>query len=153
MLLSQALIDRKNASKSLGAAISKYVEVSVVKADESTPKRQTASIDAVMSKIDEYWNLSIAINLANQNVHVGKFTMMEAINHRDRLKSKIVHLDKVIEGVKAALRPERYSTGQEVPKANIGTSLQGMDAMRNEYAKELRELDFDMQKVNWSSEI
>lgn len=147
MLLSEALINRKNAQKSVEQALAKYTESAV--RPLSADKKSNLSIDSVLSKVEEFTSLSLLINNVNNKTKVGALTIMEAISKRDGLKLKITYLDKIITGIKQAWRYNSPTNLLEV----IGTPLSGIEAARDQAAKELRELDVDIQKVNWSTEI
>jgi hypothetical protein len=155
MKLAEALIEKKNLATRIGELQGRYTAAAVI--EEGTTPDETAeelltSLTAAFARWEE---LTVAINLTNNSVPVGDKTMMQALAHRDSLKTQISHISGIANSIRQRNTARNRYFNADGPKMVVA---EGVDAkyfikLGDDLSKELRELDLQIQAANWANEL
>jgi hypothetical protein len=166
MKLAEALIEKKDLASRISELQGRYTSAAVI--EEGSEPDETAqdllkSLEGAFARWEE---LTVAINVANNRIRLvsidkpnmssRKFdpTMMEALAHRDSLKSQISHFSSIAGSIRQRNSQRRFYQ-ENGPKMVVA---EGVDAkyfikLVDDLSKELRVLDTQIQAANWANEL
>jgi hypothetical protein len=160
MLLAEALAERKQALKTVGEAEAALTAAAVIfKGDKnpSDPEELSAQLEQA---ILTFLNLSVRINLTNNKATIthgnGTFSLMEAVARREAMLLHIRASKRVLESVEEKVYGRSRYGGRrtkdevkQIAQLDVAVLRKAID----DSSKELRELDMEIQKKNWTTEL
>lgn len=166
MVIAEALNERKDLYTKAKALAAQIAAEAVV--EKKTPERTAEQIDDLVRELGntlvKAQQLTTDINVANNRESVyfdgTTYNLMEAIALRDRLTLLHAHRTSVLDSIDERLgkRSGRYGyLGSRRTKDDVKeVSLIDRDVFRRDndkLAEQRRQLDIEIQKVNWSAEL
>jgi hypothetical protein len=166
MKLAEALLEKK----ALGARITdlnrRFSEAALVEeptiglglpglvADDDEREDAAALLISLHSAFHRWEALTVSINTSNNSTMVGERTMMQALAHRDALKSQIQHFANIKEQIRGRNQSRRMY-GENAPKMLVapGVSLAYFTKLVDDLSQELRLLDTSIQAANWAFDL
>lgn len=149
MKLAEALITRADTQKKI-AQIRTRMEQNAKTQEDEDPAEVVAELlpvyDSLMDKLE---TLIKQINRTNGTTVLGEGTLVDAIAERDCLRARINAYRDLYNA--AAIRQERYSRS-EVKYIRCIDTIQ-LQKKIDELSKKYRELDTQIQAVNWTTEL
>lgn len=158
MLLAEALNARKRYQKVVGEAVDRMIELATRDEDEEdTTGELNVARSALESALTEWHDITSAIHRANTEATLADgTTLVEAILLRDRLAMKHLSLRKVLEATGSNKRQTWYERQRrskddvkEIAQLDRKALAKDVDAV----AEQIRLLDIEIQKVNWTTEL
>jgi len=150
MTLAEALIEKKSLTARVGELQARYVATVIVEEGEEpeTPAFEIlAKLDAMFARL-EY--LTVAINKFNNIVKVGDRSLMEAIAHRDRLRSEVATYRFIIDSIRQRNEQHRYGGSTIRMVVAEGVTITDFTKVADDLAQQYRQLDVQIQSANWS---
>ena len=159
MKLAEALVEKKNLSARIGELQTRYVAAAVIEEGsepDETAEHLLVSLEAAFTLWED---LTVAINLTNNSIFVegtiGPLTMMQALAHRDILKTKISNFSSIANSIRQRNSAHNRYFNTTGPKMVV---TEGVDAkyfikLGDDLSKELRELDLQIQAANWAHDL
>jgi molybdopterin converting factor small subunit len=154
MKLAEALIEKKNLSARIGELQGRYTAAAVIEEGAEPDETADELLTSLHAAFSQWEDLTVAINLANNKILVGEKTMMQALAHRDILKTQISHFNNIAGSIRQRNQQRRfYNT--EGPKMVVaeGVDVKYFIKLVDTLSKELRELDLSIQAANWANEL
>ena len=149
MKLAAALTERSDLQRRI-AEISKRLDNNAKVQEGDTPAEDpavlTRELDNCLSRLEE---LITRINLTNSKAVIDGKTMTELLAHRDVLQQRLRIMRNFLDA--ASCKIDRYSKAEirilsTIPVADIQKEL-------DRYSKELREVNENIQELNWTTEL
>jgi len=150
MKLAEALVERKSLKDEIQDLRRRLQRVAKVQEGDSPVEDPRALLQTIESKLGELERRIAQINRTNMAARLADGrTLMEAIAERDMLSLRRSALDGLVE---AAL-PEhnRYSRTEIRYVATVDVAE--MQKQADQVAKRYRELDAQIQALNWETEL
>lgn len=164
MLLAEALAERRQILDRIGGAGDRWVAIATWDEDEPAPAPSGA--DAALGELDADLNrlqqLNVDIYRANNQATVDwggtSISIMETIALRDRLnleRSTLEEAKKKLEDAIGARRGRWFSDRRSRDDVKTSSLIDPRDLGRriDALAARMRELDLEIQKVNWSHQL
>ena len=155
MKLAEALVEKKNLSARIGELQSRYIAAAVI--EENTTPDETAEelLTSLVAAFARWEELTVAINLTNNQILVGEITMMQALAHRDILKSQISNFNSIASSIRQRNHAHNRYYNTDGPKMVVaeGVDVKYFIKLADDLSKELRELDLQIQAANWANEL
>jgi len=153
MILAEALVQRKAVKEKLARLKQRLYDNAKVQEGDQPNEDPMGLLREVDSTLTELETLTVRINRTNIATAMpdGSGTLMEAIARRDMLNLKRAVLESVI-GAAGAPRERWVMTRSEIkwrPTVDVAQVQKEIDAL----AKAYRELDTQIQSVNWTAEL
>jgi hypothetical protein len=155
MKLAEALVEKKNLSARISELQTRYIAAAVIE-EGSTPDETAEELLVSLKAAFARWeNLTVAINLTNNAIQVGDITMMQALAHRDILKTQISNFNSIANSIRQRNSAHNRYFNTTGPKMVVA---EGVDAkyfikLGDDLSKELRELDLQIQAANWAHDL
>jgi uncharacterized protein DUF6847 len=153
MKISECLIEKKDLVNRINELVIRYKEASLVEINEVPDESGSEILQQLLGANARLEYLTVSINKNNNIAMVGDLTLMEAIVHRDSLKSRVSQYTQIIDQLKSRNQQRRYDSNSPKlvlsPEVDISTLTQTLDLL----SKELRVLDVAIQEVNWMTEM
>lgn len=150
MKLAEALIERKNLKERIKALADRLCADALVQEGDRPAEDPEELLKEIGSLITQYRDLMVRINKANLTTFLpdGR-SLTEAIAERDALGHHYSVLNRLASAA-VAFR-ERYGKNEIrlVPTVDVAEIRKAADRI----GKSLRELDAQIQAVNWTAEI
>lgn len=166
MKLAEALIEKKDLAARISELQGRYTAAAVIE-EGSEPDESAENLLLSLNGAFARWEeLTVEINLANNRIKIPvvdkpnlssrKFdmTMMQALAHRDSLKSQISHFGSIAGSIRQRNSQRRYyqETGPKMLLAE-GVDAKHFIKLVDDLSKELRVLDTQIQAANWANEL
>ena len=153
MKLAEALVQRKAVKEKLGRLKQRLYDNAKVQEGDQPNENPMELLREVDSTLTELETLIIRINRTNLATPMpdGSGTLMEAIARRDMLNLKYAILESLI-GAAGPPRDRWAMTRSEIkwlPTVDVAQVQKEIDAL----AKAYRELDTQIQAVNWTVDL
>lgn len=164
MLLAEALAERRQILDRVKGIGDRWVAVATWDEDEVAPAQAEAddALAEVDADLDRLQELNVAIHRANNAATVdwsgSTISIMEAIALRDRLNLERATLEAAKQKLEDAIgtRRTRWFSDRR-SRDDVKTSSlidpRGLGRRIDALAARMRELDLEIQKVNWSHEL
>ena len=150
MKLAEALAERSDCQNRLQELQKRLIRNARVQEGEQPaedPAALLAEVERVQSRL---LYLVLAINRPNSAITVdGKQTLSDALAERDLTAKKRDLLSSLIDA--ASTRQDRYSKSEVKFVATV--SVGPLQKQVDEYAKRYRELDTNIQELNWKTDL
>lgn len=150
MKLAQALVERKGLKDEIKDLRRRLKRVAKVQEGDEPVEEPLKLLETIKLKVDKLQELITRINLTNINAHLSNGqTLMEAIAERDMLLLQRSALENLIEA--ATPQHDRFSRKEirYIPTVNV-TDIQ---KRADQVSKRYRELDSEIQALNWEMEL
>ena len=149
MKLATALSERSDLQRrmsELSGRLNQNAKVQEGEKPAEDPQALLAELNEILGQLEA---LIARINLTNSATKVGVLTLTELLARRDCLKSRIQILRSFLDS--ASARVERYSRTEI--KINSTVKVRDLQTELDGYSKQLRELDEQIQELNWTTEL
>lgn len=157
MRLAEALLEKKTLGVRIGELDRRYSESALVE-DGSTEASDREDTDELLTSLQvsfaRWEQLTVAINISNNQIQVGEVSMMQALARRDSLKSQIAHFGNIKEAIRSR-NQRRHMYGETAPKMILApnVSVQYFTTLVDSLSQELRMLDLAIQAANWANDL
>jgi hypothetical protein len=150
MKLAEALLERKNIKQRIDALAQRLYEDAKVQEGDKPAGDPVETLREIDQLIEAFRELVVRINKTNAEAAMpdGR-TIMEAIAERDMLNLKYGILARLASAAVAS--KDRFSRNEirYVPTVDVAE----IRKMADQTAKEMRELDAQIQAANWNVEL
>jgi len=150
MKLAEALVERKNLKGEIQTLRRRLQRVAKVQEGDKPVEDPQALLQTIGTKLTDFEGLIIRINRTNMTARLADGrTLMEAIAERDMLLLQRSALEELVEAATATR--DRFSR-QEIrylPTVDVA-QVQGQ---ADQAAKRFRQLDAEIQALNWGTEL
>jgi hypothetical protein len=150
MRLAEALIERKNIKNTIDSLRKRLERVAKVQEGDSPSEDPLELLKALEGNLEQFRSIIARINKTNLSVTLQEgTTLMEAIATRDTLALKRSILEDLAR--EATPAGDRFTRTEIkfVPTVSVGSIRKEADRI----AKEYRELDAQIQAINWEAEL
>ncbi|SFJ86239.1 DIP1984 family protein [Thermoflavimicrobium dichotomicum] len=150
MKLAEALILRADCQKRIEQLKVRLSRSAKVQEGETPPEDPQALLKEMEGLLKELNQLIVAINRTNASVKFNEeMTLADALALRDVIGLKRKILAELIDA--ATVRQDRYSQSEikYLSTINVAEVQKQVDKLSKEY----RELDFQIQELNWKTEV
>lgn len=154
MKLAEALLEKKALHARIQELNTRYTAAALVEEGEQ-PEEDASELFASLQGAFARWEvLTVAINVSNNQINIGDITMMQALAHRDSLKSQVAHFQNIKEQIRGRNQSRRMY-GENAPKMLLAenVSVQSFTKLVDDLGKELRMLDTSIQAANWANDL
>lgn len=148
--LAEALILRADCQKRIEQLKVRLSRSAKVQEGETPPEDPQALLKEMEGLLKELNQLIVAINRTNASVKFNEeMTLADALALRDVIGLKRKILAELIDA--ATVRQDRYSQSEikYLSTINVAEVQKQVDKLSKEY----RELDFQIQELNWKTEV
>lgn len=165
-VLAELLNQRKAAHERLNDVTGQIPRAAVVEEPDLTEEIRNFVRDLVREQMDltlQIETLTLRINYANGRARVTfagmDMPLMESVAMRDRLSMLLKNREKALAEIEEALgkRSGRYWARDRRKKEEVkdvsALDLTEIRRQNDDMAKEIRALDVEIQKINWSFEV
>lgn len=150
MRLAEALLERKNLDNRIETLRRRLLEDVKVQEGDSPVEDPRAILKEIEVALDEKEKLVTRVNRTNMEATLaGGRTLMEAIACRDTFKEK----HSVLSAAAKAAMPDRDRFGRQEIKFVATVDVGELRRAADQVAKEMRELDTQIQTANWTAEL
>ena len=150
MKLAEALILRADCQKRLHKLKERLARSAKVQEGEEPPEQPQALLEELDNLINQLADLIKKINRTNSSTMLEEnFSISDALARRDSLQIKKSIYDSVIQT--AANRQDRY--GRSEIKYLTTVNIAELQARIDRMARDYRQLDTNIQQVNWNTEL
>ena len=150
MKLAEALLERKDLKTKVDNLRARAVQSALVQEGDVPAEAPTELLREMNEAIEQLGVLIRRINATNNVTQLPNgTTLSDAIVQRDMLELRRLALDVVLN--KAAVRQERFARNEIkfVPTIDVASMRRESDAV----AQARRELDTQIQAMNWSADL
>lgn len=150
MKLAEVLVERKSLKNEIQELRQRLRRVAKVQEGDEPVEEPLALLQTIESKLGKLEQLITRINRTNTATRLSDGrTLMEAIAERDMLRLQRGVLEDLVEA--ATPEHDRYSRKEirYVPTVNVAEIRKRADQV----AKRYRELDAEIQALNWETEL
>lgn len=150
MKLAEALLERKSLTQKIEALRARLAENALVQEGDQPSEQPQALMAELNDAVNQLESLIRRINATNNVAQLADGTAVsQAIVTRDMLRLRREALEKVAEA--ASMRQARYMRTEVRYVATVNTAelRKQIDAL----SKDWRELDAQIQAVNWMTEL
>ena len=150
MKLAEALLERKSLTQKIEALRERLTENALVQEGDQPSEQPQALMAELNDAVNQLESLIRRINATNNVAQLADgTTVSQAIVTRDMLRLRREALEKVAEA--ASMRQARYMRTEVRYVATVNTAelRKQIDAL----SKDWRELDAQIQAVNWMTEL
>ena len=150
MKLAEALLERKSLTQKIEALRARLAENALVQEGDQPSEQPQALMAELNDAVNQLESLIRRINATNNVAQLADGTAVsQAIVTRDMLRLRREALEKVAEA--ASMRQARYMRTEVRYVASVNTAelRKQIDAL----SKDWRELDAQIQAVNWMTEL
>lgn len=150
MLLAEALVERADAQKRLADLKRRIADNARVTEGDEPSEDPLALLREAERTVGRVHELLVAVNVTNAAVRLpGGQTVTAALGRRDELGTRIRLLADAAE--RASARQLRFGRAElrEQPVLDVQSLREEIDRL----AAERRDLDLELQKVNWTTEL
>jgi len=150
MKLAEALLERKSLTQKIEALRARLAENALVQEGDQPSEQPQALMAELNDAVNQLESLIRRINATNHAAQLADgTTVSQAIVTRDMLRLRRQALEQVAEA--ASMRQARYMRTEVryVATVNTGELRKQIDAL----SKDWRELDAQIQAVNWMTEL
>ena len=154
MKLAEALLEKKNLAGRISELQGRYTAAAVIEEGNQPDESAEDLLNSLVAAFAQWEALTVNINLANNRVVVGERTMMQALAHRDSLKTQIFHFSAITSTIRQRNSSRHYY--QEIGQKMIvveGVDVKAFIKRVDDLSQELRLLDAAIQKANWDNEL
>jgi hypothetical protein len=150
MKLAEALLLRADMKKKIASLRERVAANAVVQEGEKPHEDPIALMKAAMGVLDEMESIALKINTTNLTTTLadGRALAM-LIAHREKIAQQHSLLQAAIAGTRK--EPDRYSMKEIKWIATV--EVAGLQKQSDDLSKRLRELNAQIQEVNWQVEI
>jgi hypothetical protein len=154
MKLAEALNEKKNLAARIGELQGRYTAAAVIEEGSEPDESAEELLQSLNAAFAQWEILTVQVNVANNRIQVGDVTMMQALAHRDSLKSQISHFNAIASAIRQRNQSRRYynETGPKMVVAE-GVTAKTFIKLVDDLSKELRLLDAAIQAANWSNDL
>lgn len=150
MRLAEALLERKAASEQLERLEQRFLKAVLVQEGDTAPESAEALEVQIRSTLARLEGLTVAINRTNVSARLPSgSTLMEAIARRDTVR----RLHRILESAadRATVTKDRFTRNEIrfVATVDVAELRRRADAV----AKAYRELDAEIQAINWTTDL
>jgi len=150
MKLAEALLLRSDLQKKIASLRDRIVANAVVQEGDAPHEKPADLMKQAVGALGDLEALVTKINRANLKTKTSRGkTLTEAIAHRDMLAAQHALYIAAITGSKK--EPDRYSSREIKWVATLEVSK--LQKQADDLAKKLRDLNADIQKANWASDL
>ena len=150
MILGEALLLRADLQKQILSLRDRLELNAKTQENESPSEHPQILFEAFESVIQRYEQIVVAINKANFSTKLADDrTLTEVLAHREVLKKK--HITLLAVARKGLPETNRYSE-REIKWVSV-VDVKDLRKQADIVANEIRELNVQIQKVNWETEI
>lgn len=150
MKLAEALLIRSDAQKKLASLRERIAANAVVQEGEQPHEDPATLMKEAVGVLDEIESLMARINAANlDNKLPDGRTLTQAIARRDKLAKQHALIQTAIQASKR--EPDRYSMSEIKWIATVNVS--SLQKQSDDLAKQIRELNAQIQETNWRVEL
>lgn len=149
MKLAEALILRADCQNKIAQLQQRLLRIAKVQEGEQPPENPQTLLAELETVATELATLIKRINRTNSIMELGSGTLADALADRDVLMQKRTTYQSLVE--MAAIRQDRYSRSEVrfVSTVDIATLQRQVDNL----AREHRELDAQIQAMNWQTDL
>jgi molybdopterin converting factor small subunit len=154
MKLAEALIEKKNLAARITELQGRYTAAAVIEEGAEPDEVAEDLLQSLNAAFEQWEDLTVKINVANNAILVGDKTMMQSLAHRDSLKTQISHFNAIASAIRQRNQSRRYYN-ENGPKMVVaeGVSAKTFIKLVDDLSKELRLLDAAIQAANWANEL
>ncbi|MFB6286840.1 MAG: DIP1984 family protein [Candidatus Bipolaricaulia bacterium] len=150
MKLAEALIERKALKDEIKDLRGRLRRAAKVQEGDAPVEDPTELLGAIDDKVAELERHIVEINRTNMTAELSDGrSLMEAIAERDMLQLRRSVLDDLVEAATPTPSPLTRNEIRFVPAVDVSEIQAEADAT----AKRYRELDAEIQAVNWEAEV
>jgi hypothetical protein len=150
MKLAEALLLRADVQKKIASLRDRIIANGVVQEGDKPHENPAELMKQAVGALGDLETLVTKINRANLKTKTARGkTLTEAMAHRDMLAAQHALYIAAIGGSKK--EPERYSAREIKWVATLDVAK--LQKQADDLAKKLRELNVDIQKANWASDL
>ncbi|HEX4516449.1 MAG TPA: DIP1984 family protein [Polyangiaceae bacterium] len=150
MKLAEALLLRADVQKKIASLRDRIIANGVVQEGDKPHENPAELMKQAVGALGDLESLVTKINRANLKTKTARGkTLTEAMAHRDMLAAQHALYIAAIGGSKK--EPERYSAREIKWVATLDVAK--LQKQADDLAKKLRELNVDIQKANWASDL
>lgn len=156
MKLAEALLEKKATGARITELNRRYSEAALIEEGDVSEENESAEelLASLQGAFQRWEQLTVAINVSNNQIQVGEVTMMQALARRDALKSQIAHFGNIKEAIRGRNQSRRMY-GENAPKMLLApnVSVQYFTTLVDSLSQELRLLDLSIQAANWANDL